>query len=120
MRPTCSNRSNLKKATWPVDRTSRSLGEVLGTRVERAILDATDPPLWTFLPPLRRLAAPSGARFAERGLLDGYLLAKHARTGIPWGRDGLPAADSTEAVTITRILTDLEEVLDARTDLGCG
>ncbi len=99
-------------------RAGDSLGQVLGRRVERALLDAKTPPLWTYLFPLRRVAAP-GKPNPDRIPADGYALAKRARAGsLPWGgAEGLPPPGSSEAGAIQAVVADLEDALDAVGDL---
>jgi hypothetical protein len=98
-------------------RDGASLGQVLGRRIERALLDATDPPLWSFVPVLRDLAAAPDASFAARATLDGYALAKLAKDGLPWNTRGLPVATSSQGVALSTILANVDAMLDAIGDL---
>jgi hypothetical protein len=95
----------------------QSLGQFLGGQAERALLDATAPPLWSFVPALRRLTAAPGTPFPERTAIDGQELVRRARTGLAWGQRGLPAAGSPAALAIERIVAALDEVVDAIGDL---
>lgn len=89
-----------------------SLGQALGTRLERAVLAASTPPLWSYLVALR---AVSGV--PARGPADGYALAKLARGVVPWGQHGLPAASTPDAQALSSILAALVEAVDAVGDL---
>lgn len=111
--------SRVREARSVLDRLrdGESLGQVLGRRIERALLDASNPPLWSFVPVLRELAAAPDAPFAARRTLDGYTLAKLSAAGLPWGTRGLPAFNSPEAVALSVILAKTEVILDAIGDL---
>ena len=98
-------------------RAGSSLGDVLGRRIERAIVAAKTPPLWPFLPAIRELTAP-GQPFSESRPLDGYALVQRVRKGpLPFGAGGLPAADSDAAKSLLAIIAVAEQELDATGDV---
>jgi hypothetical protein len=109
--------ARVRDARWILDalREGAALGEILGRRIERALLDATNPPLFSFVPVLRELVA--SAAFAQRRTLDGYELVKRARAGLPWTQHGLPASNTPEAVALSAILAGVDANLDAIGDL---
>lgn len=104
-----SSRVRTARAVIDALRSGLSLGEVLGRRIEQALLDATTPPLWPFVPVLRDLVGTA------RATVDGYALAK--LSPLPWGQRGMPAAGSAEATALAAIFGDVDTVLDAIGDL---
>ncbi len=94
-----------------------SLGAVLGRRIERALVEAAAPPLWTVLLPLRALLASAAAPFPDRVPIDGYTLAKLARTGLPWGQHDLPSAGSPTATALVAILDANSDAIDGVGDV---
>ena len=113
--------SRIRDATEILDavRAGDALGAVLGRRVERAVLASTTPALWSYLMPLRELVAPLGtpAVVADRTPLDGYALAARAKTGLPWGQQGLPAQGSAAATALAAIVAANDDALDAVGDV---
>jgi hypothetical protein len=111
-----SDRVRLARELFDAARDGESLAEAVGRRAERAVLDATAPALWPFLPALRALAGPASTA-STNGTLDGLALIARATATLPWGQQGLPAAGSAEAGALTAIVAQLEDALDAAGDL---
>jgi hypothetical protein len=99
-------------------RAGSSLAEAIGRRAERALVDATSPPLWPFVPALRRLVAGPSVPFSEDRPVDGYALVLRARAGgLPFGTQGLPPAGSAAARALLELIAQLDRELDAIGDL---